>query len=121
MSNIVVALGGVTLPTPDLPFTRPVTPNETDVVTFDGTLYTDFTSYRRTWQLHWGRLSAEAYEAIEAIFQAQYTTGSYPVLQIDYYDIFVPVKVQMNDKNIRKDGCDIVDVGITLLEKFSVS
>lgn len=121
MSNIVVILGGHTLPTPDLPFTRPLEPNEADVETLDGTLYTDFTNYRRVWNMTWGRLLAEQYEVIEGIFTQQYETGSYPMLQIDHYGINVPVKVKMNPQSIRNDGCEVTGAEITLTEKYAIS
>lgn len=106
---------------PDVPFTRPLQPNESDVVTLDGTMYTDFVNYRRTWILHWAKLSAAQYQVIEDIFTAQYATGAYPVLQIDYYSILTPVKVEINDKDVRKDGSDVVDVEVVLKEQYAVS
>jgi hypothetical protein len=121
MSNIVIILDGHTLPMPDVPFTRPLEPNEADVVTLDGTLYTDFTNYRRVWNLHWGRLSVDDYQVVEDIFTGQYASGAYPLLQIDYYGVSVPVKVTMNPKNIRKDGCYMVDVEVTLMEQYAIS
>lgn len=121
MSNIVVVLGGHTLPTPNLPFTRPLEPNEAEVETLDGTLYTDFTNYRRVWNMTWGRLTAEQYEVIENIFKQQYQTGVYPMLEIDHYGVSVPVKVSMNPQSIRNDGAEVVGVEIVLKEKFAIS
>lgn len=121
MSNIVIQLGDETLPTPDLPFTRPIQPNESDVVTLDGTMYTDFTNYRRVWNLHWGRLTAEQYQVLEDIFISQYSTGAYPLLEIDYYSVSAPVKMAINEKDIHSDGCYVYGVEVTLSEQYAIS
>lgn len=121
MSNIIVILDGETLPLPNIPFTRPIVPVESDVETLDGTIYTDFTSYRKIWNMKWDILNADQYEVIENIFRQQYINGSYPILRIDYYDVSVPVKMTINSKSIQNDGCNIVDVEITLTEQFAVS
>lgn len=121
MSNIVVILGGQTLPTPDIPFTRPIEPNESDVETLDGTLYTDFMNYRRIWNMRWSRLSAADYEMLETIFQSQYSTGAYPVLEISHYGVTAPVKMVLNTKDIQNDGDCIVGVEVTLTEQYAIS
>lgn len=122
MANITVVLGGVTLPEPDVPFKRINIPNETDVRPLDGTLYTDFVSRLRGWRLEWGSLSEADYDAIVAIYEAQYTTEVYPVLEIEYYDIIAAVKVnRAPEADIRRGGTCIRGFWIELLEKYAVS
>jgi hypothetical protein len=120
--SIVVILGGVTLPTPDLPFKRITTPNETDNTTLDGTIYTDFINRRRSWSMTWGALSETEYDAIRAIYNAQYTNQQYPILQIAHYSLVAAVKMNVTpEDDIRRDGTCIRGFGITLLEQYAVS
>lgn len=121
MANIEVYLDGQLLPTPDVPFIETTTPNESDNYTLNGTLYTDFTNYRRSWRLQWARLSASQYDMIREIYNNQYVTEAYPILRIDHYDVYFPAKINISDKDIRFDGDCIADFSITLLEQFGVS
>jgi hypothetical protein len=120
MDNIVITLGGVELPDSNI-LLETTEPNETDVRTLDGTLDTDFINQLRGWTITWRRLSAANYDAIRAIFDAQYTNEAYPILLIPYYNIEVPVKVNISTKNIRFDGDCIIDFTITLQEQYAIS
>ena len=121
MSNIVIILNGQELPLPDVPFKMITDENATDNITLDGTMYTDYINMRRSWTMEWARLSATQYQVIRDIYESQFSTGAYPILVIDYYDIAVPVKVSINDKDIRNDGDCIYGVEITLNEQYAVS
>lgn len=122
--NINIILDGVTLPMPDVPFQEIFEGLETTNQTLDGSIYTDFIvpgHTRRSWSLAWAVLSKDDYDAIRAIRDAQYTDEAYPILQIDYYNVYAPVKVGLNQKDIYLDGCRIQGIELTLAEQFAVS
>jgi len=54
------------------------TPIESENVTLDGTMYTDFNSNRRAWVVGWNKLKAADYDVIRALYNAQYSTESIP-------------------------------------------
>src|SRR3954447_18937102 len=112
--NIIIELDGNTLPVPDVPFMKQRAENATDNVTLDGTLYTDFVNIRRSWSVEWAKLSKEDYDLIEELYLAQFETGIYPMLEVGYYEIFVPVKLSLNDHDIRFDGLCAYNVKLTL-------
>lgn len=121
MANIVIVLGGQVLPQVDVPFKEITEPVESNNVTLDGTLYTDWVATRRSWSLTWGVLSKTEYDTIRAIFNSQYSNEAYPILQISYYSILVPVKVEISEKDIRWDGNCVRDFSIKLIEQYAVS
>lgn len=118
MSNLALVLNGVSLPTLSIPFKESPMTKEADNVTLNNTHYTDFTvDSKRKWDLVWEILSEEEYDAIYAIWRSQYETGEYPTLVVDMYDINTPVRMILGEKDIRKDGCDIRGVEVTLIEE----
>lgn len=122
MANIAITLGGVVLPVVKIEDLKEIpSPIESSNITLDGTLYTDFVSLRRSWQIHWPILTEDEYDDIRAIFNAQYTNEAYPLLQIPYYGISHPAKMSINEKNIKWDGNCIRDFSVVLEEQYAVS
>lgn len=98
-----------------------VTPNETENVTLDGTLYTDFINNRRSWVVGWEKLKAADYDVIRALYMAQYNTESVPIVQIVEYGISAPMKMNISDRNIRLNGEIIEGFSLTLKEQYAIS
>ena len=98
-----------------------VTPNETENVTLDGTLYTDFINNRRAWVVGWEKLKAADYDVIRALYMAQYNTESVPIVQIVEYGISAPMKMNISDRNIRLNGEIIEGFSLTLKEQYAIS
>jgi hypothetical protein len=122
MANLEVSLNGTALPIVKAENLIELTiPNESDNVTLDGSLYTDFVGLRRGWEISWPRLKDTDYNTIKAIFDNQYSTSSYVLLSIPYYGIYHMAKLEISNKNIKWDGCYIIDFSITLKEQYSVS
>ncbi len=119
MSNLAITLGGVVLPD-QATLIEITTPNEADVRTLDGSLYTDFINNLRSWEISWEKLTKAEYDAIRQIFLDQYTNEAYPVLLIPFYEIGVPAKISLSPKDIRFDGECIRGFSITLKEQFAI-
>lgn len=115
--NLEFTLGGVTLEVPTVPFLDKPVENATDVVTLGGDIYTDFISRRRKWSLRWAVLSDTQYNALKAVYDLQFTTFTYPTFLMPYYSINTPVRMEINDKDIRMDGCQIRNVQIELTQQ----
>lgn len=96
-------------------------PIESENVTLDGTLYTDFINNRRSWLVGWEKLKAIDYEVIRALYNAQYTTETVPIVQLVEYGITAPMKMNISDRNIRLNGEIISGVTITLKEQYAIS
>lgn len=115
-----IIIGGVTLPLYSS-LKELLDPNETDNVTLDGTLYTDFINNRRSWQVGWEKLKAADYDTIRGIYEGQYSAEAYPVVEIPEYGVIAPMKVNISDRNIRLNGEIIEGVTITLKEQYAIS
>lgn len=120
MANITIILGGVTLPVPTS-FVQVSGQNATDNRTLDGTLYTDYINVNRSWNVSWNNLCEEDYNELYDLFFDQFSSLTYPTLVVSYYGISVPVKVNINDKDIFWDGNQIKDINVTLLEQYAIS
>lgn len=120
MAQINIVLDGVDLPVPDS-FILDSRPNSSDNMTLNATLYTDFVNVSRSWTVTWTTMCKEEYDALYDIWFNQFSTFEYPTLEVDYYGIAVPVKVDMNPKDIRWDGNNIRNIQIVLREQNAIS
>jgi hypothetical protein len=118
---ITVSLNGTQLKRLEVPFLQRPIENARDVETLGGQVYTDFISQEREWSLTWRALTEAEYNTLRAIYDSQWTQYRYPTLDIPYYNVSgVPVRMTINDKDIRRNGCDIENVTITLRESVQI-
>lgn len=94
---------------------------ESENVTLDGTMYTDFTSNRRAWVVGWNKLKAADYDTIRALYNAQYSTESIPLVEIPEYGVTAPMKLVISDRDIRLNGEIIEGFTLTLKEQYAIS
>lgn len=119
--DMAMILGGRVLPYPK-DFRRIISPNETDVRTLGGGIYTDFINFNRGWRVSWENLKAEDFQIIYDLWEDQYTTHTYKMLQFDAYGIYAPVKINISEEQaIKYNGSIIQNFSITLIEQFAVS
>lgn len=98
-----------------------ISPMESENVTLDGTMYTDFTSNRRAWVVGWEKLKAVDYDTIRALYNAQYASETIPIVEIPEYGITAPMKLVISDRDIRLNGEIIEGFTLTLKEQYAVS
>lgn len=98
-----------------------VDPIESENITLDGAMYTDFTSNRRAWAVGFDKMKAADYDIIRAIYNRQYATEAIPMVQLVEYGIIAPMKFVISDRNIRLNGAIIEGFTLTLKEQFAVS
>lgn len=98
-----------------------ISPNETENITLDGTLYTDFVNNRRGWLVGWDKMKESDYSVIRALYNAQYTTETVPIVQIPAYGITAPMKLNISDRDIRLNGEIIEGFTLTLKEQYAIS
>lgn len=97
-----------------------VDPNETDNVTLDGSLYTDFINNRRNWVVAWEKLKAADYDIIRDIYNQQYLHEAYPKFTLPEYGVSEYMKINISDRNIRLNGEIMEGVSITLKEQNAI-
>lgn len=118
---ISLTLGGVALEVPTIPLMENIIEGTTDVVTLDGTMNTDFMNLRRGWEINFKVLDETQYDALRAVYNSQFTTFDYPDFSFPLYNITdVPVRMYINDKNIQRDGCQLRDVQVKLIEQIAI-
>lgn len=98
-----------------------VTPIESENITLDGSMYTDFTNNRRSWLVGWEKLKAADYDTIRALYDAQYTNEAIPLVEIPEYDVVAPMKLSISERNIRLNGEIIEGFTMTLKEQYAIS
>lgn len=122
MADIEVTIGTFTIPTDKMQslkdFTEPI---EVTKRTLDGTLYTDFTINTRKWEVAIAFLCKDDYDDLKQVYLNQYNNAEYPTLSIPFYDVDIPVKMSINEKDIKLDGDRIVGINLTLEEQYPVS
>lgn len=118
--NMAIIISGVALPLYST-LKEITTPNETDVTTLDGSLYTDFVNNRRSWAVGWQRLKSADYDVIRQLYNLQYSEERYHVVQIPEYGVVMPMKINISDRNIRWNGEIMEGFSITLKEQYAVS
>lgn len=118
--DMIIFLGGKTLPKYTT-LKKDDTPNETENLTAGGTMYVDFINNRRKWSIGWKLLTSENFDIIYNMYKQQYLTGSFPILQIPALSIYVPVKINISEENIRHNGAYYENFSIILKEKYPFS
>ena len=122
MRIIVHKIGGGTVELPLYKTLKEITdPNETDNLTLDGTLYTDFVNNRRGWQVGWEKLKAADYDTVRELYNLQYQHEAYHTYELPEYGITAPMKMNITDRNIRLNGEIIEGFMITLKEQYAIS
>lgn len=107
---------------PDYGSMREITqPNVSKNVTLNGELYVDFYNNRRAWEIRWNYLTVEQYEAIRAKYDKQFEQQEMLMFVVNNLNIFVPVYININDKNIKWNGQLIEGFAITLEEQYAIS
>lgn len=94
---------------------------ESENITLDGSMYTDFTSNRRAWAVGFENMKAADYDIIRAIYNRQYANEAIPIVQLVEYGIIAPMKMVISDRNIRLNGEIISGFTMTLKEQYAVS
>lgn len=98
---ITATLNATAMPPIQLEFINTPTENATDVVTLDGSMYTDFVSQNYSWEFNYESLTQAQYDTLRAIYDSQFTTFEYPLLSIPFYSLEdQPVRMYINEKNI---------------------
>lgn len=118
--DMSIIVGSTTLPLYST-LKEVVSPIESENITLDGQMFTDFTNNRRAWAVGWQKLLAADYDTIRALYDAQYTTESIPIVQIPEYGITAPMKLVISERNIRLNGEIIEGFTLTLKEQYAVS
>lgn len=120
MSDLTIVLGGLALPD-QAQLVETTTPIEVDIQTLGGTLYTDFTAYRRSWSALLPPVCRDDFNAIYAIYRAQYTNGTYTTLVCAALGISTIVKVNISDQDLHWNGDQIQAFSLTLKEQIAIS
>lgn len=119
--DMAMILGGRLLPKPST-FKRTLIPNETDITTLGGTLFTDFVNNRREWEVGWKLILEDTdYDTIQDLYLEQYENQTYHLLQFDAYGIYTPVKMNISAQKIKHNGTLIEAFTITLKEQYAIS
>lgn len=119
--DMAIVLGGVLLPNVGLPPKRTYDPNETEVRTLGGNLYTDYLNNLRTWTLSWDSIKREDFDIIHNLYNLQNTNHITHMLQIASLSIYVPVKIVMNPQDIAHNAAIIKSFSIILKETIGFS
>lgn len=114
---MLATLGGLTLKEFTIPLLVTTLENSVDVTTLDFTMYTDFANRKNEWSLHWAKLDESDYDDLKAIYDSQFSTGDYPTFVFPHYSVDTPVRVYLNERDIRQDGCYMVNVTARLVQK----
>lgn len=117
--NVTGTLDGLQLEPFTIPFLERQLENAQDITALDGTIYTDFINKKNQWELNWTILHEDQYNALKAVYDDQFSNATYPEFVCTYYSIDTPVRMYINDKDVRKDGCWIRNVQVTLTQESS--
>lgn len=114
---ITATLNGTDMPPIQVNFINTPTENAADVITLDGSLYTDFVSQNHSWTFNYESLTEDEYNALRAIYDLQFTSYEYPLLSIPYYSLASqPVRMFINEKNIWNNCGAVQNVQFTFRE-----
>lgn len=121
-NNLDCTLGGVSIVGQTVPFIENLLEGSSDLVTLGGVQYTDFLYQRRGWTINYEVLNEADYNAIRAVYDAQFTDYEYPDFTCSYYGVTnSSVRMYLNDKVIEKDGCRIRQISIRVIERSPIA
>lgn len=102
-------------------FTRVFKPNDQTNQDLSGDINTRFLNNQRSWKLVWSNLKKADYQIIQNLYLQQYAAAAFPVMQFDAYSLYVPVKLEMSDHDIKYNGEIIGNLTLILKEKYPIS
>ncbi len=96
-------------------------PNAAKNYTLNGELYVDFYNNRRVWEISWNFLEMAQYELIRAKYNKQFSQQAMLLFVVNNLNLFVPVYININDKNIKWSGQLVEGFAIILEEQYAIS
>jgi len=116
--NIII--GTLTLPNyTDL--TNIETPNASENITLDASLFVDFVNRRRGWKIKWNLMDMARYDEIKALYDLQFSSGAFNNLTIADLGISaLPVYMKINEKSIKYNASSVEGFELELLEQAGV-
>lgn len=120
MNPLTIVLGGLTLPH-QASLIETSTPKDADIETLDGTLHTDFTGFKRSWNVTMLPLCRDDFNALYAIYRSQYSGETYLTFVCEALGIDTVVKASLSDQDIRLNGDRVQGVSLTLREQHAIS
>lgn len=119
---ITATLNGTAMPPIEVDFIHTPSENAVDVVTLDGSMYTDFVSQNYSWSFNYESLTQAEYDALRAIYDLQFSIYEYPTLTIPYYSLTdQPVRMYINEKNIWNNCGSVQNVQFTFRESPQIT
>ena len=117
---MIITIGSLTLPNyTDL--TNIETPNASENITLNGTLFVDFVNRRRGWRIKWNLMDMARYDEVKALYNLQFSSGAFNNLTITDLGITaLPVYMKINDKNIKYNASSVEGFELELLEQAGV-
>jgi hypothetical protein len=96
-----------------------IEPNETNIRTLGGNLYTDFRNNLRSWTVSWENIKASDYQVILALYEKQYSDRTYLIVNIDGEN--VPAKIEISDQDLRYNKTILESFSVNIKEQFAFS
>ena len=117
---MIITIGTLTLPN-YTELKNIETPNASENITLDGTLYVDFVNRRRGWKISWNLMDIARYNEIKALYNLQFSSGAFNNLTISDLGITaLPVYMKINEKNIKYNASSVEGFELELLEQAGV-
>lgn len=114
--NMTGTLGGVVIDKFTIPFLERSIENAADVVTLDGTMYTDFININKEWTINFEELCHADYNEIKTVYNNQFSNGEYPTFVLPYLTVNASVRMWINERNVQKDGTSVRGFQVRLRE-----
>jgi hypothetical protein len=115
-----IIIGSLTLPN-YTELSEIETPNVSENITMDGTLFVDFVNRRRGWKVKWNLIDIARYDEIKALYNLQFSSGSFNNITISEYGVSnLPAYMKINDKNIKYNGGFVEGFELQLLEQDAI-
>lgn len=112
---ITAYLNGIELPMLEIPFLKHPVEKSVTVETLDGNVYVDFIALKDQWEISWASLTDGEYETLWTIYESQFITNQFPLLDIPYYNVVaLPVRMTINTKDIWNNCGSVQNVTIEL-------
>ena len=116
---ITATVNGWQMPPIELDFIDTPIENATDVITIDGSIYTDFVNQLKEWTFNYSSMTKAQYDRLRAEYDKQFTLYEYPTLEIPFFSFSGKTRMYISNAKIWNNCGDVEGIEVKFREAIA--
>ena len=116
---ITATINGWQMPAIELDFIDTPIENATDVITIDGSIYTDFVNQLKEWTFNYSTMTKAEYDRLRSEYDKQFTSYEYPTLEIPFFGFSGKTRMYISQAKIWNNCGDVEGIEVKFREAIA--